>query len=223
MDEPNHRDDILAVSFLGHLIKTGLQDHPEVPILLRTDISRIEWIRDLMPGQIDLNCISRRFFEKNRYLMNDRYRFGKQYWNYGSSNHPRESNVSMRAWCWRVYLCGGDGLLPWNAVRGARAWDRAEQLTLFYPGNRFGFQGPFASMRLKAFRRGQQDIEYLILLANKRGWDRAAVTRAVSGALDFTSEVAMESSEDAGQIRFQNLKDGTLEDLRWRVAAALLE
>ena len=223
MDEPNHRDDILAASFLGYLTREGLKDHPEVPILFRTDISRIEWIRDLMPGQIDLNCISRRFFAKNRYLMNDRYRFGKQYWHYGSSSHPRESNIGMRAWCWRVYLSGGDGLLPWNAVRGAKAWDRAEPLTLFYPGNRLGVHQPFASMRLKAFRRGQQDVEYMILLANKLGWDREAVTRAVSSVLDLSSDVRMKSSEDAGQIRFQNLPNRALEDIRRRVSAALLE
>ena len=223
LDEPNHRDDVLAISFLGHLTKLGLEEYPEVPIVLRTDISRVEWIRDLMPEQIDLNCISRRFFQKNRYLMNDRKRFGKEYWNYATSNHPRESNLSMRAWCWRVYLSGGDGLLPWNAVRGGRAWERAEQLTVFYPGNKFGVQEPFASMRLKAYRRGQQDIEYLILLADKDGWDRDAVVHVASTALDLTAEISMESSEDAGQIRFQNITNSALEELRWRVAKALLQ
>jgi hypothetical protein len=222
MDEPNHRDDVLAAGFLGYLTKKGLQNHPGVPILFRTDISRVEWIRDLMPGQIDLNCISQRFFQKNRYLMNDRHRFGEEYWNYATTNHPRESNVSMRAWCWRVYLNGGDGLLPWNAVRGARAWEKAEQLTVFYPGNKFGVQQPFASMRLKAYRRGQQDVEYLILLAKKHGWDRDAVTHAASMALDLTADIAMESAEDAGQIRFQSITNSDLEELRWRVASAYL-
>jgi len=223
MDEPNHRDDVLAAVFFGYLTKDGLEGLPEVPILFRTDISRVEWIRDLMPDQIDLNCISRRFFEKNRYLLNDRPRFGKEYWNYATSNHPRESNVAMRAWCWRVYLSGGDGLLPWNAVRGARAWERAEQLTVFYPGNKFGVQEPFASMRLKAYRRGQQDIEYLIQLANQSGWDRDAVTYAASRALDLAAEIKMDSSEDAGQMRFQKVTNSDLEELRRRVARALVD
>jgi hypothetical protein len=223
MDEPNHRDDVLASSFLGHLTREGMQDYPDVSILFRTDISRVEWIRDLMLDQIDLNCISRRFFQKNRYLMNDRKRFGREYWNYASSNHPRESNVTMRAWCWRTYLYGGDGLLPWNAVRGAGVWEKAQQLTVFYPGNKFGVLKPFPSMRLKAFRRGQQDVEYLILLSKKSGWDRDAVTRAASGALDLSARVDMKSTEDAGQIRFQNITNNDLEELRRRVARALLE
>jgi hypothetical protein len=222
-DEPNHRDDVRATAFLGYLTKKELGKYPEVPILLRTDISRVEWIRDLLAGQIDLNCISKRFLEKNRYLMDDRSRFGQGYWNYASSNHPRETNVSMRAWCWRVWTAGGDGLLPWNAVSGMQAWERAEPLTVFYPGRKFGKHEPFASLRLKAYRRGQQDIEYLVLLAGKKGWDREAVSRAVAGALDLAGEIRQRFEEDAGAISFQQVKNAELDQLRSRVARALLE
>jgi len=220
-DEPNHRDDILATNFLAYLTHRGKEKYPDVPILLRTDISRVEWLRDLIAGMIDLNCISIRFFQKNRYLQDDRYRFGRQYWNYGSSNHPRDTNVAMRAWCWRVWLNGGDGLLPWLAVRGPECWERAEALTVFYPGLKFGQLEPFPSLRLKAYRRGQQDMEYLILLAHKVGWDRDAVTHAVSKALDLSGEVRMGYEEDAGTIRFLNVKDADMDAIRLRVARAI--
>jgi hypothetical protein len=221
LDEPNHRDDVRANSFLAYLTKRNLGKYPDVPILLRTDISRVEWIRDLMAGQIDLNCISKRFFDKNRYLQDDRYRFGTEYWNYASTNHPRTTNVSMRAWCWRVWLNGGDGLLPWNAVRGAAAWDRAEPLTVFYPGTKFRKNEPFASLRLKAYRRGQQDIEYLVALAQQRGWGRDAVTVAIEKALDFSASVSTTSEEDAGTIDFRGVKDAQLDELRLRAAQAI--
>jgi hypothetical protein len=221
MDEPNHRDDVRATSFLGYLTKRDLGKYPDVPILLRTDISRVEWIRDLLAGQIDLNCISKRFFDKNRYLMDDRYRFGREYWNYASTNHPRDSNVAMRAWCWRVWLNGGDGLLPWNAVHGSTAWERAEPLTVFYPGTKFGKNEPFGSLRLKAYRRGQQDIEYLVLLAHQRGWDRDGVTQAIEKALDLSGGVSATSEEDAGTVNFKNVKDSQLDELRLRAAHAL--
>ncbi|MBM3746901.1 MAG: DUF4091 domain-containing protein, partial [Acidobacteria bacterium] len=222
LDEPNHRDDVRAISFLASLTRRGLEPYPDVPIILRTDISRVEWIRDLLAGQIDLNCISRRFFEKNRYLMDDRTRFGRDIWNYASTNHPRESNLAMRAWCWRVWLHGGEGLVPWNTVRGAESWERAEPLTVFYPGSKFGLAEPFASIRLKAYRRGQQDLEYLALLAARRGWDREAVARAVLQALDLSAEVRMESEEDAGSIGFSRVTDSGLETVRQRVVQALL-
>ena len=224
LDEPNHRDDVRALSFFASLARKGLARHGGgVPIILRTDISRVEWIRDLLPGQIDLNCVSRRFFEKNRYLTGDRRRFGRTFWNYAATNHPRESNVNMRAWCWRVWLYGGDGVVPWNTVRGAQSWERAEQLTVFYPGSRFGRMEPFASLRLKAFRRGQQDIEYLVLLSNKPGWDREAVSRAAARALNLSGGVRQTSEEDAGSVAFDNVSDAGLDAVRLRAARALME
>jgi len=206
LDEPNHRDDYRALSFFGHLAKRWLADYPDVPIVWRTDISYVDFIRDLLAGQIDLNCTSKRFLTRNRFLLDNRDRFGRSFWNYASTNHPRESNVAMRAWCWRVWVAGGEGLVPWNTIRGSESWERAEPLTVFYPGSKFGKNEPYASMRLKAFRRGQQDVEYLILLAGKQGWDREAASHAVS-------EVS----------NFEGVKDAELDALRVRVAQALME
>jgi hypothetical protein len=222
LDEPNHRDDVLALNFFAHLARKGLAGYPDVPIRFRADISRVAWIRDLIAGQLDVTCTSSRFFAKNRYLMDDRYRFGREYWNYASTNHPRDTNVAMRAWCWRVWLNGGDAVVPWNTVKGTGVWDRAEPLTVFYPGSKFGRLQPYASIRLKAFRRGEQDVEYLNLLARKPGWDREAVRHAVAGALHLAGDVRMESEEDAGSIRFRGLKDTDIERLRDRVIRALI-
>lgn len=221
LDEPNHRDDVRAISFLAELIKRGVAKRPDANIRLRTDISRVEWIRDLLAGQIDLNCVSQHFFDKSRYLLDDRDRFGRDFWHYASTNHPRETNVSMRAWCWRVWLNGGEGIVPWNTVRGAESWERAEPLTVFYPGTKFGKNEPYGSLRLKAYRRGQQDIEYLILLSKKAGWDREAVMKAATGALDLSSGFRQAYDEDAGSLRFRNLNDSQFESVRRRVARAL--
>jgi hypothetical protein len=221
MDEPNHRDDVRAASFLGYLLKRGLEGYGDVPIRFRTDISRVDWIRDMMAGLIDINCISKRFYEKNRYLREDPIRFGKRFWNYASTNHPRETNVSMRAWCWRAWLAGADGIVPWNAVRGPEAWNRAEPLTVFYAGSKFGRAEPYESLRLKAYRRGEQDVEYMALLAAKTGWDREAVSRAVAGSLDLTAEDKLKYEEDAGAVRFLKVKDADFNMLRLRVARAL--
>ena len=119
LDEPNHRDDVRARRVSSRwLLKRGLAKYPDAPIVFRTDISRVEWMRDLLPGQIDLDCTSSHLFDKNRFLMDDRDRFGRDFWNYASTNHPRDTNVAMRAWCWRVWLAGADGIVPWNTVRG---------------------------------------------------------------------------------------------------------
>jgi hypothetical protein len=221
LDEPNHHDDYRALCFFGWLGKRWLTEYADVPMVFRTDISYVEFIRDQIPGLIDIDCTSQHFFTKNRYLMDNRNRFGKSYWNYASTNHPRDTNVAMRAWCWRAWVTGADAIVPWNTVRGMEAWDRAEPLTVFYVGKKFGLNQPFGCLRLKAFRRGEQDVEYMTLLARKRGWDREAVSRAVAGAMDLSEETRRQYEEDAGAIRFDRIADAQLDQLRLRVAAAL--
>lgn len=221
LDEPNHHDDYRALSFFGWLGKRWLKDYPDVPMIFRTDISYVEYMRDQLTGQIDLNCTSQHFFTKNRYLMGHRNRFGRSYWNYASTNHPRETNVTMRAWCWRAWVGGADGIVPWNSVQGMEAWDRAEPLTVFYVGKKFGLDKPFGCLRLKAFRRGEQDAEYLNLLARKNRWDREAVEHAVAGALDLSTNVRRQNEEDAGALSFEHIDDADLDQLRLRIAAAL--
>jgi hypothetical protein len=223
LDEPNHHDDYRALCFFGWLGKRWLKEYPDVPMVFRTDISYVEFIRDQIADLIDINCTSQHFFTKNRYLMDNRNRFGRTYWNYASTNHPRETNVAMRAWCWRAWTTGADGIVPWNTVRGMEAWDRAEPLTVFYVGQKFGLNQPFGCLRLKAFRRGEQDVEYLTLLARKKGWDREAVARAVAGALDLSEESLRQFEEDAGSVRFDRVGDGQLDQLRLRVAKAIAE
>lgn len=222
MDEPNHRDDYRALSFFGWLGKRWLKDYPDVPMVFRADISYVDFIRDQIAGQLDIDCTSQHFWTKNRYLMDNRDRFGRTYWNYASTNHPRDTNVAMRAWCWRTWVGGADGIVPWNTVRGAEAWDRAEPLTVFYVGKKFGVDEPFDCLRLKAFRRGQQDAEYMAMLARKKGWDRDAVARAIAGSLDLSEQTGRQPEEDAGSIRFDRLDDAQLDQLRLRIAAALL-
>lgn len=201
LDEPNYRDDFRALSFFGFLSGRATADYPDVPLTFRTDISYADFMRDHLTDQVGLNCVSKRFFTRNRLLLDHRRRYGRRIWNYATTNHPRESNVTMRAWCWKVWLAGGDGLLPWNAIRGLEAWERAEPLTVFYNGSRFGKLEPFASLRLKAYRRGQQDAEYLALLAAEPGWDRDAVIQRIV------------LPTEAG--------DTVLETLRLRIARAL--
>lgn len=223
LDEPNHHDDYRALSFFGWLGKRWLKDYPDVPMVFRADISYVEFIRDQIADLLDIDCTSQHFFTKNRYLMDNRNRFGKSYWNYATTNHPRETNVSMRAWCWRAWVTGADAIVPWNTVRGAEAWDRAEPLTVFYVGKKFGLNEPFDCLRLKAFRRGEQDVEYMTMLAHRKGWDRDAVSHAVAESLDLSEQTKRQFEDDAGAIRFDGIADAQLDQLRRRVAAALVK
>jgi len=82
---------------------------------------------------------------------------------------------------------------------------------------------PFDCLRLKAFRRGEQDVEYMTLLARRKGWDRDAVAHAVAATLDLSEETRRQYEHDAGGISFDRISDTQLDQLRRRVAAALVK
>ncbi|MFO7900501.1 MAG: DUF4091 domain-containing protein, partial [Planctomycetota bacterium] len=58
---------------------------------------------------------------------------------------------------------------------------RADRNGIIVDGSaRFGVDA-VASLRLKAMRRGIQDIEYIVALARRRGWAREQVRHALTG------------------------------------------
>jgi hypothetical protein len=86
---------------------------------------------------------------------------------------------------------------------------------LFYPAPPGG-DGPVPSLRLKAFRRGQQDVEYLTLWTRAAGLPRWAVGEAVRQRLRLIGQRKGTGAggEDAGEIQFANLRPRDLWQLR---------
>jgi hypothetical protein len=166
-------------------------------------------------------CVSREFFAKNERCMAMRRAQGIWFWHYGTGNDIRASNLAGEAWGLKVYLAGGDGFLSWQSLGGDGSFDKPTPTTILYPGERFGVAGPLASLRLKAFRRGQQDVEYLALLAAKRGWSREQLAAAVAPLLDLRAQTRKAFADDAGQTILENLGSEQFARLRAGVAAAI--
>jgi len=92
--------------------------------------------------------------------------------------------LNYRVWAWLNYRYQMTGLLYWTSVYWGHVKDpwldqpsfrlayNGEGM-LFYPSRDAGFAGPVLSMRLKQIREGMEDYEYLHLLANKAGRDKA--------------------------------------------------
>ena len=101
--------------------------------------------------------------------------------------------------------------------------ERADELSLFYPAAR-AEPGVVPSVRLKAYRRGQQDVEYLTLWVAPCGLPRWAVGQQVREALHLAgSRQATETggAEDAGRIDYSRLRPQDLWALRVRIGEAL--
>jgi len=181
---------------------------------------------------------------------------------YGDTNPVQASNLQPVGWTPDVWSLGADGVLPWQTIGTARSWQQGDELSLFYPlpdasrgAGRLARTtsppgaelGVVPSIRLKASRRGQQDVEYLTLWSRQCGlprgtrrgqqdveyltlWSRqcglprGTVGRQVRAALHLSgSRQATETggAEDAGRIDYFGLCPQDLWALRVRISEAL--
>jgi hypothetical protein len=110
-----------------------------------------------------------------------------------------------------------------NTVGNGNSCRRADPLSLFYPGRGDQEREPIPSIRLKAYRRGQQDVEYLTLLGLVTKQPRWAIGRRVREALHLVGERKGTGfpGEDAGVIYFAQLKPQDVWALRVRLGEVL--
>lgn len=227
LDEPAHFQDFWALRWFGDAFHEGINRVPGPKALVfRTDISRPEWQRDVLDGVIDYNVVGSAF-RKYRRLVDDRRRkFGEIVIEYGTTNRPDQANVQPVAWCIDTWSLGIDGVLPWQTIGTAESWKKGDELSLFYP-NRSGKGGPVPSVRLKAYRRGQQDVEYLALLAQSLGKPRWEVGQMAREALHLSADratregTANRGSEDAGRMGYSGLLPQEFDAFRKQVAAQI--
>ncbi|MEP6756282.1 MAG: hypothetical protein ABJA67_12330 [Chthonomonadales bacterium] len=212
LDEPNYRDDWLALAFFARLFQEGNNATP-VKMVHREDISRPQWQRDYLTGLVQLMVVSNEIYNKPA-LMNHYRRQGITLWNYGSANEVKETNLTAEGWAIRAWLAGADGVVPWNSIGGDENYTKPEATALLLPGKRFGINGPVASLRLKALRRAQQDVEYLSAYAAKHNLTREQMASLISKILPMTVEFKQQNDLDAGQYHFSSLNAYMFAELR---------
>ena len=112
-------------------------------------------------------------------------------------------------------------MIPWQTLGTSQSWQRADVESLFYPGGPAGSAHPVPSLRLKAYTRGQQDVEYLTLFSLVSGQPRDGVGLGARQLLRLVSTFTQAHAEDAGTIGFGDLDGVALWELRTRLGALL--
>jgi len=160
-DEPVNTQDFWALRWYGLLWRQAVDPvRGEAKMWYRCDISHGDFGRDLLWGVMDLEYIGGNRPQKTRMKHDEQVRWPEsRFSEYGSANSIAASNTFVPAWCLSAWARGAMGVLPWQTIGGRGSWKSADTNALFYPDE----NGPFPSIRLKAFRRGQQDVEYLTM------------------------------------------------------------
>jgi hypothetical protein len=226
LDEPACFQDFWALRYFGTAFHEGVkQSGTKAKMLFRADISRPQWQRDSLDGLLDFNVVSGGLRAYPRLVLDRKEAEGQILIEYGGSNALTESNVQAAGWSIDAWGIGTDGVLPWQTIGNADSWKKADELALFYP-KRPGTDGdaPVPSVRLKAYRRGQQDVEYLTLLTQVLKEPRWAVGQRVREELRLAGvrgASGVPGNEDAGVVRYTQLKPQDLWALRVRLGEAL--
>lgn len=224
LDEPGNFQDFWALRYFGEAFHEGVKKAAprHAKMAFRADVSRPQWQRDSLDGLLDYNVVGGAMRSYSRIVL-DRKEAQKQVVvEYGSANPLEESNMQAVGWCLDAWSLGVDGVLPWQTVGRGESWMEGDTLALFYPGRRG--KEPVPSVRLKAFRRGQQDVEYLTLLAKTTGEPRWGVGQRVREELGLSGKRGGSGSgggEDAGLVRYDGLRAQDAWSLRVRVGQAL--
>ncbi len=210
-------------------------------LVYRIDDSRPQWRRDALDGLVDYHVVGSAMRQYPSLVLDRKRRFGEIVVTYGGTNPIPASNLQPVGWSLDAWAMGADGVLPWQTIGTSRSWQQGDELALFYPlpeldrgtgrpartgttGTREADLGVVPSIRLKAYRRGQQDVEYLTLWMRQCGLPRETVGRQVREALHLTgSRQATETggAEDAGRIEYSGLRPQDLWALRMRLGEAL--
>jgi len=173
-DEPIHTQDFWALRQYGLAFQRAARNVP-IKAAYRLDLSRPQLRRDLLDGVANTLYLAGNL-ERHLPLIHDkRDQFDEVVFRYGAVPDVSRPLGDAAAWCVAAWAMGFDGVLPWQTIGRDWAWRRADDQAVLYPGGPMHLEGPTPSLKLMALRRGQQDVEYLVQLAERSPGGAAAV------------------------------------------------
>lgn len=205
LDEPRSYDDWTALRYFSNLFHGSTPEARKSNFLFRGDISRPEWQFMWMDGLMEMMVVNSSIFEKIRRCNIMKERMPTNLYAYGACNKIGKSNHQTTAWCLNAYVAGANGVVPWNSIAGDGALDEANQNGLIVDGKRFG-HNVVCSLRVKALRRGAQDVELLRLLAKKKNWRREQIAAFIVQRIPISGEFHQEFIDEAAEVQYEDLK-----------------
>lgn len=144
---------------------------------------------------------------------------GQEVWFYGGAGMIAATDrLDSLRWPWIAWGRQTDGFCWWNGTHGDN-WDKVGPGTghCFYPGARFGVDGPLASIRLKVLHRGMQDHAYLTLLDQKTG-SRAASDECIAATVGCKDREDWYQREEAAEVSGADIQVSSKTTKPWNTA-----
>ena len=213
LDEPSNTQDFWALRRFGIEFWKGVGAAPGARVVYRADISRPQWQRDLLDGVVNVEVVSGSLRTYHESVMQRARRHSDLIYMYGSANAIGTPNIINAAWCVEAWALGANGVVPWQTLGNDKSWQKADELSLFYPTA----EGLVPSLRLKTFRAGQQLVEYLTMFTALSSESRESVAAAVMKEPGLHATTVKKNDDDAGKSAFGPEAHRSLTTLRMRL------
>lgn len=220
LDEPSYGRDFRALGFLDGTFKRPFQGS-SLNVVIRGDISRPELQGNRLDGCCDISVMSSSLYTFQSMIQRRMHEQGSRYWFYGGAPGPETDLAQLAATYLKTWSLGCDGgLAYWTSFHG-NVWDGLDPLACVVEANHGYTSVVVPTDRLAASRRAQQDIELCNLLAQKRGWSRPLVSRAVNELVNLSSKTEATQADDPGRTVFSGVSAEQLAQLRQALIHAL--
>ncbi|MFH1377298.1 MAG: hypothetical protein ABIH86_00925 [Planctomycetota bacterium] len=220
MDEPQYGKDFRALNFIYSIVYDAMKS-PTINLTMRSDVSRPEWQGDRLDDAVGLSVISGSLDTHQRLINHRMETTGEELWWYGGSGKPSEDPASLPVLFFDKWSQRADGGMPvYTTFAGTNSWDATDSLRVV----RFDDKNmPVATFRMKAYRRGQQDIELMNILASLDGFNRQHVATLVGELISTTKTLVRTNPDDPGSFKYEGLDEAKLRDVRERLIATIVK
>ncbi len=213
LDEPMSYDDWTAIKFYGSLFRQGRGAMPS-QFIFRADISRPRWQHDWLNGVLERMYVqSNAFFRYPERVRQMKQNGPMKVSVYGSLNDIHSSNHQTVLWCMAAFAEGADGVLPWQSLGGPQAFTVPDRNALIVAAPKETRVDWAVSLRVKALRRCQQDVELLAILENKKGFTREQIRDFVFKYFEIVKKSPGSDDSNSGVIQGK-INSYTLENFR---------
>ena len=200
LDEPHYRTDWEALEFYASILREAQKETKGGKMIkFRADLSCFNHAWNFLDGLLDTNAAGGTIARYREDILRKRKRvFGEEYWPYGGWRGISDDNTDAILWIIDIYLRGSRGVLPWYNFALDLNYETADNCAAIYPAKRFGKDTAYASMRLKAGRKGLEIVKYLEALRKAFGYSDKQLRHYVSAFVNLTGENVKKDAIDAG-------------------------
>lgn len=220
LDEPMSYDDWMALKFYGLLFRQAIGASP-VQFIFRADISRPRWQHDWLNGILNRMYVHNEDFFRRPDRAQQLKEDGQISFSvYGSLNDIDVSNQQTVMWCMNAFIEGADGVLPWQSLGNAKSFISPNRNALIIDAREVVGIDWVVSLRVKALRRCQQNVELLSMLEKKNGYKLEQIRDLFYRYFDMNK---LDKHINKMVVIFQNINTNKMENFRKMLIDKLLE